>query len=75
MSGTRLGVMCEGFALTIFGLIIGMFISWQLTIVVFIGLTIIAVAVYIEVFVTLSTARKTSLICGQRSSVKFDFCR
>ena len=49
MTGTRLGVICEAFALSCFGLIFGILFSWQLTIIVFFPLLFQGIIVYLNV--------------------------
>ena len=46
--GTRLGVMCETLALCSFGLLLGMFFSWQLTMIVALIVLIVVVAAYLN---------------------------
>jgi ATP-binding cassette subfamily B (MDR/TAP) protein 1 len=74
MAGTRLGVICEGFSLSCFGLIFGMFISWQLTLIVFIAFLIVAVIVYLDVRLTIWMTQRSDVVLGHTSSVRLDSC-
>ena len=73
MAGTRLGVICEGFALTCFGLIFGILVSWQLTIIVFIAFLIVAVVVYLDVRLTIWMTQKTDADRGHDKFGKIKF--
>jgi ATP-binding cassette subfamily B (MDR/TAP) protein 1 len=73
MTGTRLGVICEAFALSCFGLIFGIFISWQLTIITFVALLIIGIVVYLDMRLILYQSQKSDVILGHASSVRLDF--
>jgi ABC-type bacteriocin/lantibiotic exporter with double-glycine peptidase domain len=72
MAGTRLGVICEGFALSCFGLIFGIFVSWQLTMIVFICFLIVGVVVYLDVRLTIWMNQKSAVILGNTSSVSLN---
>ncbi len=74
MAGTRLGVICEAFSLSCVGLILGIFISWQLTIVVVVALLLVAVVAYLDVRLAIWVTQKSAPVLEHASSVRLDFC-
>ena len=49
MAGTRLGVICEALALSCFGLLFGIFFSWQLTLVIVFPFIFLGIVVYLDI--------------------------
>ncbi|CAF2816275.1 unnamed protein product [Rotaria sp. Silwood2] len=70
MAGTRLGAICEALSLSFFGIILGCFISWQLTLIVFAPLFILVILTYVDVQVRLWTNQQSNQILERASAVK-----
>ncbi|CAF2124172.1 unnamed protein product, partial [Rotaria magnacalcarata] len=67
MTGTRLGIIFESFAMTCFGLLLGMIVSWQLTIIIFIPFLIIVVTAYLNLRLQMQMNEETNAIHGRAS--------
>jgi hypothetical protein len=74
MAGARLGVMCEALSLSIIGLIFGAFISWQLTAIVFVGVLITGINVYLDVTLSVWITEKSTPFLEHASSVRLNVC-
>jgi ATP-binding cassette subfamily B (MDR/TAP) protein 1 len=70
MTGSRLGMMCEAFALFVSGLISGILLNWQLTIIAFIPLTILIVVTYLSVRLNMWLTQQISTIHERASTVR-----
>jgi hypothetical protein len=73
MVGTRLGVICETFALSCFGLVFGMFFNWQLTMIVFLDFIIIGVIAYLNVKCNAYLKKQSGSILQRANTVRSDF--
>jgi hypothetical protein len=74
MTGTRLGVLCEAFALSFIGVIFGIFVSWQLTIIVVVALLVVGISIYLDVSLTVWVIQKSAPVLEHASSVRLDVC-
>lgn len=70
MVGTRLAVVCEGFALSFFGLLFGCLLNWQLTLIVFGPMIILVAANIVEIEVCKWQDNLNGAIFGQASTVR-----
>jgi len=70
VTGSRLGMICESFALFASGLIFGLFLSWQLTIIAFIPLAILTVVNYVTIRVNMWSTQQISTIHERASTVR-----
>ena len=72
MSGARLGMIFETVAMFGFGIVLGLLFSWQLTLIVFIGVTILLILTetYVKAQEELSDSNRVTF--GQASSVRAD---
>ncbi len=73
MVGIRLGVMCETFALSCFGLLFGMFFSWPLTTIVCLTILIIFVIAYLNVNLNVYFKEQSGPILQTANTVRSDF--
>jgi ATP-binding cassette subfamily B (MDR/TAP) protein 1 len=69
MAGTRLGLICEAVAIYLFGLILGLFFSWQLTVIVLFFVVVILLVAYMDLHLKMRLDEQSALILGQASSV------
>ncbi|CAF1681406.1 unnamed protein product, partial [Adineta ricciae] len=72
MTGTRLGSLCEGLALCGFGLLFGLLLSWQLTIIVFLPFIAYAVIALIDIWINIELKDRSKAIYGEASSLAVD---
>jgi ATP-binding cassette subfamily B (MDR/TAP) protein 1 len=70
MTGSRIGMICEAFALFLSGLLFGLILSWQLTIIAFIPLTILTVVTYLSIRLHMWFSQQISTIHERASSVR-----
>jgi hypothetical protein len=73
MVGTRLGVFCETFALSCFGLLFGMLFNWQLTMIVFLTFLFIGAIAYLDVRLNKYVKKKSGSILQRANTVRLDF--
>ncbi|CAF4645410.1 unnamed protein product [Rotaria sp. Silwood1] len=71
MAGTRLGAICEALSMTFFGLLLGFLINWQLTMIAFCPLSILAAVTYGEMQVRLWMNQQSNQIVEQASTIDF----
>ena len=69
MIGTRLGVICEGFALTGLGLLFGLLFSWQLTIIGFLPLIAYAMLGLTDIRINMSLKDQVNMVFERASAV------
>ncbi|CAF1055230.1 unnamed protein product [Rotaria sordida] len=69
MTGLRLGTICEGIALSIFSIVFGCFISWQLTMIVCSPLFIIFIICYGNVHLNLWLHQQSNRILEPASTL------
>ncbi|CAF4431745.1 unnamed protein product [Rotaria sp. Silwood2] len=70
MTGTRLGAICEALSMMFFGLLLGSFISWQLTLIAVGPLFIIAIVTYTDVRVRLWMNHQSNQIVERACTVR-----
>ncbi|UJR18570.1 hypothetical protein I4U23_005477 [Adineta vaga] len=68
ISGTRLAVICEAFALVCFGLIFGFYLNWHLIIISFIPIFIFAIISYLQIRSASWLKEQSDIIFGRASS-------
>ncbi|CAF1147490.1 unnamed protein product [Adineta steineri] len=69
MAGTRLGVICEGLSLSVFGCLFGFFYNWELTIIIAIAFVIILIGVIIDIRLSSWLKTQSDLIYSQASTL------
>ncbi|UJR13036.1 hypothetical protein I4U23_000062 [Adineta vaga] len=69
ITGTRLGVIFETLTVIVFGFILGVFFSWQLTLIVFIGVMINFSVSYININLQAQLTKRSNLLLEQGSSL------
>lgn len=69
MTGTRLGIICESLALSVFGLMFGIFFNWQLTLIVFIIVVINVIIAFLNIRLEVWHNQQSNLILSRTSSV------
>ncbi|CAF0897167.1 unnamed protein product [Adineta steineri] len=69
MVGTRLGVICETLSLSVFGFLLGLYYSWQLTIIVAIPFVILLVICIIQIRLSSWLKTQSNLIHCQASTL------
>ncbi|CAF1393900.1 unnamed protein product [Adineta steineri] len=69
MTGTRLGVICETLALICFGLLFGIFLSWQLTLIALFPFLLLIPAMYLNVRLEMWLDGMCSLIREQANMI------
>jgi len=74
MTGTRLGIICESFALIFFGLLLGMLFSWQLSIIIVIPFLTLVIISYMNIRLQIWMEQQKSLIRGRASTVSSNVC-
>ncbi|CAF0731721.1 unnamed protein product [Adineta steineri] len=69
MAGTRLGVICQTLSMSAFGLLLGSFYNWQLTITVAIPFVILLIVLIIRIRLSSWLKTQTDLIYSQASTL------
>ncbi len=72
MTGTRLGIICESLALFGFGLLFGIFFSWQLTLIVFIPTPIYLIISCLSVRLEIWYNKQFAFILNRASTVRLN---
>jgi ABC-type bacteriocin/lantibiotic exporter with double-glycine peptidase domain len=70
MSGTRLGLILETLSTFAFGLVLGAWFSWQLTLMVFIFVSILLIVAILDIRIHARVSDAASLFSRQASSVR-----
>jgi len=70
MAGARLGIICESFSMSCFGLLFGIFFSWQLTMIVFFALVFQGIIAVLETKLSKRLKEETDLILQRASTVR-----
>jgi ABC-type multidrug transport system fused ATPase/permease subunit len=73
MIGIRLGLMCEVLALSGFGLVFGIFFSWQLTMIVFLTVLIIIGTASLNVHLNVYLKKQSGPLLQRANTVKIRF--
>jgi hypothetical protein len=71
--GIRLGIMCEVFALSCFGLLFGLFFSWELTMIVFLTILIIIVTASLNVHLNVYLEKQSGPLLQRANTVRSEF--
>jgi ABC-type multidrug transport system fused ATPase/permease subunit len=71
--GIRLGIMCEVFALCCFGLLVGIFFSWELTMIVFLTLLIIVATASLCVHMNAYFKKQSGPLLQRANTVRSEF--
>jgi ATP-binding cassette subfamily B (MDR/TAP) protein 1 len=74
MTGTRLGIIFETLAVLCFGLILGLFYSWQLTLIVLFSAIITFSITYMNIRLQARLKKRSTLILERANSVRSDDC-
>ncbi|CAF1044852.1 unnamed protein product [Adineta steineri] len=69
MIGTTLGLIFQGFALFLFGLVFGLLFSRQLTLIMIFPFVLLLISAYVNVRLTVWLKTRTDLIIGRASSL------
>ncbi|CAF0847127.1 unnamed protein product [Adineta steineri] len=69
MIGTTLGLILQGFALFLFGLVFGLLFSRQLTLIMIFPFVLLLISAYVNVRLTVWLKTRTDLIIGRASSL------
>ncbi|CAF4450391.1 unnamed protein product [Rotaria sp. Silwood2] len=69
MTGTRLGAICEVVAMSIFGILFGCFLNWQLTLIVFLPVVIICITSCGDVVLRIRTNQQFNRISKRASTL------
>lgn len=72
MSGTRLGMIFESFSMLVFGLALGIWFSWQLTLIAYVTLFVLFILSALEVRAEAQVRHATGIALGRASSVRSD---
>ncbi|CAF4681403.1 unnamed protein product, partial [Rotaria sp. Silwood2] len=73
MIGTRLSIICQILAMSVFGFLFGYILSWQLTLIVFGNLFIVSVATYGDVSLRIWLDQQSGQIVERASTVSAIF--
>ncbi len=73
MVGIRLGIMFETIALSCFGLLFGLFFSWELTIIVFLTMLIIIVTASLYVYMNAYLKKQSGSLLQKANTVRSEF--
>jgi ATP-binding cassette subfamily B (MDR/TAP) protein 1 len=74
ISGTRLAVICEAFALFVFGLLFGLYLNWHFAIISFVSLFILGVSTYLQARSDSRLKQRSNVVLRHASSVRSGFC-
>ncbi|CAF4096355.1 unnamed protein product [Adineta steineri] len=69
MAGTRLGVICQALSMSVFGILLGFFYNWQLTITIVIPFVILLIATIIQIRLSSWLKTESDLIYSQASTL------
>ncbi|CAF0891101.1 unnamed protein product [Adineta steineri] len=69
MAGTRLGVICQALSMSTFGILLGFFYNWQLTITIIIPFIILLIASIIQIRLSSWLKTESDLIYSQASTL------
>ncbi|CAF3082604.1 unnamed protein product [Rotaria sp. Silwood2] len=72
MTGTRLGAICEVVAMSIFGILFGCFLNWQLTLIVFLPVVIICITSCGDVVLRIRTNQQFNRISKRASTLAIE---
>jgi hypothetical protein len=70
---TRLGIVCEIFAILACGLALGFWFSWQLVLIAYTAVLFILILGLVEICVQAESARRVGIVLEQANSVRSDF--
>jgi ATP-binding cassette subfamily B (MDR/TAP) protein 1 len=73
MVGTRISVICEAGALSLFGFLFGIFFSWQLTMISLFYFLIVVISAYLNIRLNMRLNEQSNLVLQQANIVRSDF--
>ncbi|CAF1579678.1 unnamed protein product, partial [Adineta steineri] len=69
MAGSRLGVICQAFSMSIFGILLGLYYSWKLTIIIVTPSVIVMIAITIQIRLSSWLKTQSDLIYSQATTL------
>ncbi|CAF3978726.1 unnamed protein product [Adineta steineri] len=69
MAGTRLGVICQALSMSFFGIVLGFFYNWQITITIIIPFVILLIATILQIRLSSWLKTESDLIYSQASTL------
>ncbi|CAF3905306.1 unnamed protein product, partial [Adineta steineri] len=69
MAGSRLGVICQAFSMSIFGILLGLYYSWKLTIIIVAPSVIVMIAITIQIRLSSWLKTQSDLIYSQATTL------
>ncbi|CAF4335583.1 unnamed protein product, partial [Adineta steineri] len=69
MAGTRLGVICQALSMSLFGILLGFFYNWQITITIIIPFVILLIATIIQIRLSSWLKTESDVIYSQASTL------
>ncbi|CAF1544603.1 unnamed protein product [Adineta ricciae] len=72
LTGSRLGVICQSFAMSCIGLLFGIFFNWQLTMIIFFSSFTIAILGYLYIRFNMWLNQQSGLIIERASSLAIE---